>query len=105
MGEHVVPDEHVVTAEQDLGHDVGIVAVVFDVGLYSQVIKAVYLWHLLPSYGMESCSSIFVDDGISVLDEFKGDVSCGFHDMFFFGGQEETHEGHEGGFTTPYGPG
>ncbi len=100
MREHVAADEHIIAAQKNLGHYIGFVSIILDVGFHAQVIKTIGFRDQLSACLLEGCFGVFVDNRIAVLDEFQSDITSGFDDVLFFGCKHEAKQGHQGGFAT-----
>lgn len=101
MGAHFFGDEEVVAAEEYFGHDVALVAEVFEVIFGAEVVETVNAWLEV----VEGVFAVFVYDGVSVVDEFEAEVAAGLEYVSFAVAAEMVEQVHETCFTAADGSG
>ena len=85
MGQTMVAGEALVAGQDDLGHHVAVLTVIFEFLLGAQVIEA----NKTDGFaGKPGISCITGDDIKAAFVEFEGYVSAGFYDMVFVPGGE-----------------
>lgn len=87
--------KNIVAAQQDLGHDVALIAVVAEVILEAEVVEAVDARVGL----VEPAAGIFVQDRKTVLYEFETDVAAGLYAELVAFGRYIPHERHDRGLA------
>jgi len=97
--EFAATGEPFVTGEDDLGHDIAVLAVVFEIGFGAQVIEADKVDGFSWDKGV---SSVALDDIETVFVKFEGNVATGFDDVVFVSGRERLEQRHQGSFATTY---
>lgn len=108
MGEHASGNEKLIAAEKDFSDNIGNIATVFDVGFYSQIIQAVDFRSKLSIDAVVRATGVLMDNIITMLDEFKGDITGGFHDVAVWRdlvlfGKKVAHQRHQCSFACAYG--
>jgi len=82
VGDELLGDKQIVPGKQDLGHDVAIVAIVFEGVFGAQVIEAI-------SFGMvvsKRLTGVPGNDLVAVLNKLKTYIPAGLDDVSFFAG-------------------
>lgn len=88
-------DKEIISREEDLCHNIGVVAVVLDVALGAEVIKAIDLWlPLLVACG-EGLVAVLLDRREAVFIKFEGDLPTGNHDVMGVGCCDVAHQVHQ----------
>jgi len=67
---HSPGDKKIVPGEHNLGHDVAIIAIIFEVVFGSKIVKAVCFWQIFAKRQV----AVFANGGITILDKFKTDL-------------------------------
>lgn len=93
--------ENVVTTQQDLGHDVALVAVVAEIVLEPEVVKAVDA----QAGGVDPAICVSVKRCETVLDKLEADVATGLDTELVAFGCYVSHERHNGGLPAADGAG
>ena len=88
MGDQVAGNEEVVTAEENLGHDITLVAVEFEVVFGSEVVEAIDPGFVI----VKAAVAVPVYDIVTVLNKFKGHIPARFDHETRFLRLEETHK-------------
>ena len=70
MGKHSVVDEQIVAGQENLSHDVALVAVVFERLLYAQIVEAVDFRIAFSALPVEGLGTVPLDDVVAVFLKF-----------------------------------
>jgi len=98
VGLDLFADKEIIAGEDDFGHDVAFVPVVFEVGFGAQIIKAIVggaVWAF-------AAAAVLLEDGITVFYEFETEVSRILDGVFAVGGAYGAHEPHQGALAATY---
>ena len=84
MGDELLGNEQIVSWKQDFGHDVAVVAIVFERVIGAQDVKTIGSGPVV----MERVSGITGDDLVAVPDKFKTYITAEFDDVPVFNKNE-----------------
>lgn len=103
VGDHVVVDVVFVSAAEDLGHDVALLAKMFQGQFGAQIVETVDLGHGASASALVLEGGIFVDNTEPTLLKLEGYIPAGLDGVRGQFVAESLHELHKAGFATSHG--